>query len=425
MNKTSFAKSLASVGLAAVCLFGIAGCSEGTSGETPKYTGGVAATVNGVEIPEDKVTQAIEDIRTQMGLSDEESWGTWMAENDYTPESVREEILDSYIDQELVKQGGEALGIAVDSAQVDEYVETMRNHYDSDAAWAEALSTVGMTEDEYRDNIELSLMSQQLQETVAEDAAEPTDEEMLEAAQQYVAAYDGAKKSSHILFESTDEAQAQEVLDKINAGELDFATAAETYSKDTGSAADGGNVGWDSLSNFVTEYTSALSELGEGEVSGLVPSTYGIHIIKCTEVFTAPEELTSLDELPAEFQEAIRSMLVSSNESQAYYNWLEEQRNAADIVINEMPEGVPYYVNMDNFTDAEGDAVTGDDTSDVTMLDADGNPITEEDLANAVADAAEGAEGEAADAADEAAEAEGEGEGETAEGEQPAEEAAE
>ena len=65
MKKLPFAKSLASVSLAAVCALGIVGCSEQTS-DTPTYTGGVAATVNGVEIPEDKVTQAIQDIRAQM-----------------------------------------------------------------------------------------------------------------------------------------------------------------------------------------------------------------------------------------------------------------------------------------------------------------------------------------------------------------------
>ena len=74
MKKLSFAKSLASVGLAAVCTLGIVGCSEQTS-DTPTYTGGVAATVNGVEIPEDKVTQAIQDIRAQMSLTEEDAWG--------------------------------------------------------------------------------------------------------------------------------------------------------------------------------------------------------------------------------------------------------------------------------------------------------------------------------------------------------------
>ena len=174
MKKLSFAKSLASVSLAAVCALGIVGCSEQTS-DTPTYTGGVAATVNGVEIPEDKVTQAIQDIRAQMSLTDEDAWGKWLAENDYTPESVREEIVNSYVDQELVKQGADSEGITADSAQVDQYVETMRGHYDSDTAWAEALEAVGMTEDEYRDNISLSLVSQQLQQKVGEGAGEQAD----------------------------------------------------------------------------------------------------------------------------------------------------------------------------------------------------------------------------------------------------------
>ncbi|MFR7493845.1 MAG: hypothetical protein ACLUVF_03905 [Adlercreutzia sp.] len=34
-------------------------------------------------------------------------------------------------------------------------------------------------------------------------------------------------------------------------------------------------------------------------------------------------------------------MLQSSNQSNAYYSWLEEQRNAADVQINDMPEGLP------------------------------------------------------------------------------------
>ena len=421
MKKLSFAKSLASVGLAAVCALGIVGCSEQTS-DTPTYTGGVAATVNGVEIPEDKVTQAIQDIRAQMSLTEEDAWGQWLADNDYTPESVREEIVNSFVDQELVKQGGEAEGITADPTEIDQYVETMRGHYDSDSAWAEALEAVGMTEDEYRDNIALSLVSQQLQQKVGEGAAEPTDEEVLDAAKEtYAQAYDGAKKSSHILFEASDEAQAQEVLDKINAGELDFATAAESYSKDTASAAEGGNVGWDRLSNLVTEYTTALADLNKGDVSGLVTSTYGIHIIQCTDVFEAPEELTSLDQLPTEFQDSIRTMLQSSNQSNAYYTWLEEQRNAADIQINDMPEGLPYYVDMANYSKTE----TSTDGTGVTAVDADGNPITldegaadgegeapaegtaegegaEAPVAEGVDEGAEGAEDAAAAAADEA-----------------------
>lgn len=398
MKKLSFAKSLVTVGLAAVCAVGVAGCSE-EGATTPKqtYTGGVAATVNGVEIQEDTITQAIQDIRAQMGTTDEQSWGEWLAENDYTPETVREEIINSYVDQELVKQGAAAQEITADDGEVNDYVTQMRGNYDSDEAWSEALQSVGLTEDEYRDNIRLSLMTQQLKTKVAENVGDPADDEVLTSAQAYVSSYDGAKKSSHILFDSSDEALAQEVLEKVQSGELDFATAAETYSKDTGSAADGGNVGWDKLSNFVSEYTTALGELEKDQISGLVPSQFGIHIIKCTDVFTAPETLESIDQLPVEFQDSIKAMLRSNNESQAYYTWLEEQRNAADIVINDMPEGLPYWVDMANFPKSE------DNSGAITGVDADGNPVTVEGAeVTGEGDAAEGsgAEGDADQAAD-------------------------
>lgn len=448
MKKLSLAKSLASVGLAAVCALGIVGCSEGTSGsEAPTYTGGVAATVNGVEIQEDTITQAIEEIRTQMNLTEEEAWGEWLAANDYTPESVREEILNSYIDQELIKQGTEELGIEADSAEVDQYVESMRSNYDSDDAWNTALEAVGLTEQEYRENIELSLKTTQLQSKVAEDVESPTDDAVLESAQAYVSSYDGAKKSSHILFDASEEALAQEVLEKVQSGELDFAVAAQSYSKDTGSASDGGNVGWDKLTSFVTEYTTALGELEKDEISGLVPSTYGIHIIKCTDVFEAPAELTSLDQLPEEFQEYIRSAVASNNQSQAYYTWLEDQRESADIVINDMPEGLPYDIDMTPYTTEEESADAS--TEGVTAVDADGNPVAldvdteagtttdegEQPVEEGVEEGAEQAEGEGAEAANEM---ENEAEGEQAadngadadtasdaEGEQPTEEAAE
>lgn len=414
MKKRFFAKSLAVVSLAALCALSATGCSSSDGQNKQTYTGGVAATVNGVEIQEDTITAAIEGIREQMGVTDEDSWGKWLAENDYTPESVREEIIDSYVDQELVKQGSEAMDITADSDEVNQYIDSMRSNYDSDEAWANALEAVGMTEDEYRDNIELSLVSQQLRTKLAENSEEPTEEELVTTAQTYLPTYDGAKKSSHILFDASDEDLAQEVLEKLQSGELDFATAAESYSKDTGSAADGGNVGWDKLTSFVTEYTTALNELEKGEISGLVTSSYGIHIIQCTDVFEAPEELTKMDQLPEEFQEAVRTILTSNNESQAYYTWVEEQREGADIVINDMPEGLPYYVDMANYPKSETD-----DSAQIVGTDADGNPISVEtvDGEEASDEAAqeegseEGAQAEGSDTGDQSAEGEGSDEG--------------
>lgn len=407
MKKLTFAKSLATVGLAAVCVVGVAGCSDANSagsegsGETT-YTGGVAATVNGAEIQEDTVTQSIQSIREQMGVTDEQSWGEWLAQYDYTPESVREEIINTYVDQELLKQGAAAQEITADEGEVNQYIEKMRSNYESDEKWNEALAAVGMTEDEYRENIELSLVTQQLKTNLAAEAGEATDEEVLETAKSYASSYSGAKKSSHILFDAADEDQAKEVLEQVRSGELDFAEAAKTYSKDTGSAEDGGNVGWDKLSNFVSEYTDALEGLEKDQISDLVSSEHGLHIIKCTDVFTAPEELTSLDQLPTEFQDSIRSMVQSSKESQAYYTWLEEQREAADIKINDMPEGLPYYVDMTKYAkdDEEGAAAEGEPVASTDSESAAGETAEGDQQTGEGTDAAEGTEGDTAEPAE-------------------------
>lgn len=343
MKKISLAKSVVTVGLAAACAWSLAGCSGATGSG-----GGVAATVNGTEISEDEVTAMVDSVREQQSLSDEDSWGTWMAQYGYTPESVREEVLDGLINQEILLQKAGDRGVTVDDATVDENVESMKANYENDEKWQAALSSVGITEDQYRENIKLSLLYQGVIESFAEDAA-PTDEQLLTAASTYATYYDGAKRSSHILFDASDTETAQQVLDQINAGTLDFATAAEQYSKDTGSAAQGGDVGWDKLSSFVTEYTNGLKELSEGQVSGLVTSSYGIHIIKCTQVFNAPDEITSIDQIPSEFVETIRSMVLQQNEQTAYSDWLSSCRDSSDVVINDMPSGLSYYVDMSKY----------------------------------------------------------------------------
>jgi len=357
MNKLSIAKTACVAGLTFACVMGLAACSS----DGVKLTGGTAATVNGEKIAEDEVTVTVESVRSQLGVTDEASWAQWMIDNDYTSEKVREEVLDGLIEQEVLRQGAKELGVTVEQSEVDEYVNSIKSSFESEEAWNEALAQAGMTEDEYREAIELALLSQGVEKSFA-TTEEPAAEDMLSYAQMYATYYDGAKRSSHILFASTDEATARDVLGKINSGELAFEDAAAQYSLDS-SSANGGDVGWDALTTFVTEYQSALDGLSVGQVSDLVVSTYGIHIIKCTEEFKAPAEVTSVDPLPQAFADSIRTMLQSSMASEAYAAWLDEQRENAEIVINEIPTSVPYYVDLTAYQ-AEQPGVSEEDAAE-------------------------------------------------------------
>ena len=149
------------------------------------------------------------------------------------------------------------------------------------------------------------------------------------------------------------EYQKKALLERINNGEVDFAQAAKENSTDTASAEKGGDVGWDVLNSFVTEYTDALDKLKKNQVSGLVESQYGIHIIKCTNVFNAPEKITKLSQLPKAFQKTIKDMAKSMKANEGYTKWLDKQREDAEIVKNDMPADAPYNVNLDQYKSDE------------------------------------------------------------------------
>ena len=365
MKHKALLRKVSIIGVSAACCFALVGCGGTNYG----YTGGVAATVNGSEIEEDTITKYIQDFRTSSDLTSDQDWANWMNENSLDPSTVRSQVIDYYTEVELKKQACDEKGISVDQSEVDEHIESMKSNYSSDEEWQSALSSTGISEDQYRQAIEEGFRDEALMENVAGDSAEADDSEVLDMLNTYYTMFDGAKRSSHILFSSDDEATAQEVLDQINAGTLDFADAAKQYSTDTASAENGGDVGWDATNTFVDAYTTALGELSKGEVSGLVTSDYGIHIIKCTDEFSCDGTADSLDDYPSEFVDYISNIVKSQNQSSAYNDWFTSYKDQADIQINDMPEDVPYNLDMTQYeseegtTDESGDGSSTEDSS--------------------------------------------------------------
>ena len=225
-----------------------------------------------------------------------------------------------------------------------------------------------MTEEDYIEEvIRTNLLQQKLQDALAsEEGNGASDDELLAYLQDSTALLDGAKRSSHILFNAEDRETAEQVLARIKSGELDFAEAAKQYSADSGSAADGGDVGWDVTSSFVTGYQSALTGLEKDQVSDLVESDYGIHIIKCTDVYNVPEGgINDLGQVPEEIVETVRTNMAASTGSTSFYSWYSEYRDAAELDINPMPEKLPYAVDLSQY-----EAATPEVTEDPGAADA-------------------------------------------------------
>jgi parvulin-like peptidyl-prolyl isomerase len=86
-------------------------------------------------------------------------------------------------------------------------------------------------------------------------------------------------RCAHILVRN--ELQAKEVLEKLGKGEK-FANLAKQYSID-GSAKRGGDLGLFSRGQMVREFESAAFALQKGQVSGIVRTQFGYHVIKRLE----------------------------------------------------------------------------------------------------------------------------------------------
>ncbi len=339
--------------------------NQATNGEDYKLTGGVAATVKGVNITEDTITKQIMAVRNAYGYGSDGSWAQYLVDNDLTPESYREQTINRYAQQYLLQTAESEYDITVTDEDVEDAWQKAADNYGGEDAFISYLSSFGYTEDSYKQSLQSSLAQQKLREAVA-PVDDPTDDEILEYLNENLDTYNDARRSSQILFkvdsDATDDEKAevqqkaQEVLDKINSGELSFEDAVDQYSDDSGSAANGGDVGWDKLTTFVTEYQDALSALSVNQMSGLVESTYGYHIILCTDYFHVDGEATSIDDVPEEIRDAISDQIKTNKQDDAYNTWWSDYQEQADIQINPMPEDVPYNVSLDGVTKSTGSA---------------------------------------------------------------------
>lgn len=368
--KRRVATRIGAATLAMMLTAGLVGCGGQTTLEA-----GVAASVNGQQIMEQTITDYIADFRAASGLESDEAWGQWMADNGYTPETVRQQVIDHYIDEDLYAQAAEEYGVTVSQEDVDAALEETKAMFESEEAFQEALTSAGTTEEEYvEESLRPGVLQNKLAEAVAaQDSGDGADDEaaLLEAAQSMSAQFDGAKRTSHILLaaeegedDATLAARAQELLDQINASEITFEDAAKQYSADSASAASGGDAGWDALAATSAEYRDAVKDLAKGEtVAAPVKTDDGYEIITVTDVYNLPEEgVTSLDDLPAEFVAALRTIKQSTG-AQQFAAWFQEYRANANIVESPMPEGLPYAIDMAPYEKAADDAAASSGAS--------------------------------------------------------------
>ncbi len=232
------------------------------------------------------------------GKFDSEIYQASLRRAGYTPESFAELIRRDLVRNQLMT-AVQASDFALPSevAEQSKLIMQTREVKTINLALADFAEKVELTDAEieqyYKDNSERYTRPEQakvayidLSANELKNSIEISDEQAKQYYQEHLDKYSSEeqRKVSHILIQGDDEAKAQAILDELNAG-ADFATLAEEKSEDVGSSEEGGSLGWIERGVMAPEFEEAAFALKQpGDVSALVKTNFGYHIIKLDEL---------------------------------------------------------------------------------------------------------------------------------------------
>jgi foldase protein PrsA len=255
-----------------------------------------------------------------------------------------ESFVDQLIEEELINQAAQREGVTVSPEEVDRRIEQGFGYSGEEptpapspitgiitstteitpteaptpmtrARFEELYSGVltslqegaGLSEAEYREIVAAGLLREKMQEFVGQQV--PTSEPQVRAR--------------HILLDTEEEAQA--VLERLEEGE-DFALLATEVSTDTVSAELGGDLGWFPRGVMDPVFEEAAFGLAVGEISDVVETSFGFHIILLEE----RDEDRELD-----------AQMLEQRKSEAFQVWLLDLQGEAEIEKYWSPDKVP------------------------------------------------------------------------------------
>jgi len=331
----------------------------------------VAATVGDMSISEKSIATIIDaNYRTDSNgvLLPADEWAAWLVSYDVTPETFREDMIRSYALPMVVLAEAASQGIYPDTAVVEEELAYYKSDMD-EAAWQDWLTSYSLDSEEIfrinlqADNVYQTLIDANLDITLASLTSAEKNAYLVEQAPSYVgmrasliylpyATEDYGSTTTDVNGEtiqlvSAEETKviADELYARLQAGE-DFATVADEANF-AGATDAGGDIGWGAetaLANGGAANTAvALQSLELGAFSEPIDEGYAYFIVQYTGLYSLPEDGTvDVDAIPEE----VRQMLLDDLATSTYTNSMSTSIADKWLVINPMPAGLPYDVDM-------------------------------------------------------------------------------
>ncbi len=233
---------------------------------------------------------------------------------DLMVEQYGTQALDSLIGEKIVNAELEKQKIEVSEEDIETELNKIKQYYESDQAFTEAMAYYGYTLDDIKKDVTMNIQIKRLlgpNITIGE-------EDISSYFEQNKTSFDQKEevRARHILVKT--EEQAKEIKEKISAGE-DFAQLAKEHSTDEMTKESGGDLGFFGKGKMVKEFEEEAFGLGIGEISNPVKTDYGYHIIKVEEKKEAKEATLE------EHKDEIKDILVEAKLPEVYQNWYQEK----------------------------------------------------------------------------------------------------
>lgn len=250
---------------------------------------GVAAIVGQEIILNSEVEQYVQNYVLQNKIN--------VTSNPEAYKAIKKQVLEGLVEQKILLTKADEDTITVTEREVDRYLEeqirTLITRAGSESALESAFqSPMKKIRRDLRSETENRLKIETLRRKKFAEV-KVSRREVEEFYTQYQDSLPTLKETvdiSHILKQIKSGESSREVAltkisqvkEKIDAGE-DFSELAKTYSEDPATSVRGGDLGFIKRGDLVTEFEEVAFNLEPGEISGIVETQFGFHIIKMTE----------------------------------------------------------------------------------------------------------------------------------------------
>lgn len=247
---------------------------------------GKVAIVNGMAVSERDFNRSLTQVERRFAQSGKKLEGTQL-------ENVKNNILETLIDRELLYQESEKEGIKVKEEDVNRQIEELKKQFSERGAFEKALKSVDLTEGDLKEQIKQQLAVRELIGKKITPKVKIGDKEVKAFYDTHPDIFKRPEevRASHILVKLDSQAPKKDVVaakkkieaaqERLKSGE-DFAKVAKDVSEGP-SAKSGGDLGYFKRGQMVKPFEDAAFAMKTGQVSDIVRTRFGFHIIKVTD----------------------------------------------------------------------------------------------------------------------------------------------